>query len=270
MPIADNTPLTAIPRMISRSIAAYNAIGTRTAAYNPPYAQFIKIRNTGLANAGSLSAWISMPEAALSIQQLLTAFGMNVQGSSLVPVKAFQEVLAQIHPLSADWIESLSLPLPQAPPLLINPTTETSLADEIRGIYNLLALPGSATVSGGYVAASKAFHCLFPNIGPIIDGRHSGPSYYNIISDTYLPPLGLADWIEWLGTPMPGTPNPSPRGGGRLAWGWERFMAALGINQHIYELWQREQGNPGVGAFLALDLPPGTSGIPRIIDKVLW
>jgi hypothetical protein len=44
----------------------------------------------------------------------------------------------------------------------------------------------------------------------------------------------------------------------------------MGINQHIYELWQAANRNPGYSAFLALDPTPGTTGIPRIIDKGLW
>lgn len=270
MPIADKTPLTSISRMISGNIATYNAIGTRTEAYNLPYSRFIELRNIGLVAAGSLSAWISTPEAALSISELLAAFGMNVRNSSIVHVLTFQKMLSQLHPLSVDWIASLSLPLTQPPATLVNPATRTSLADEIRTIYNLLALPGSVTDSGGYVAASKSFHCLFPNLGPIIDGLHSGPSYYHIDRDTYRPPLGLTEWQEWLGAPIQGVANPSPRGGGRTAWGWERFTAAIGINQHIYEIWQREHGNPGMKAFLALDPTPGTTGVPRIIDKVFW
>jgi hypothetical protein len=47
-------------------------------------------------------------------------------------------------------------------------------------------------------------------------------------------------------------------------------MAAIGVNQHIYELWQVVNRNPGLQAFLALDPTPGANGIPRIIDKSLW
>jgi hypothetical protein len=47
-------------------------------------------------------------------------------------------------------------------------------------------------------------------------------------------------------------------------------MAAIGINQHIYELWQAAIGHPSLADFLALDPTPGTTGIPRIIDKCLW
>jgi|GEM_PF-1510089 len=270
MPIAAGTPLTSIPGMISENVAAYNAIGTRTAAYNLPYEQFIEIRTNGLSNYRKLSAWLSMPEAALAIVRLLEDFGMNARSSRLVPPARLQNILSQLQPSSLDWIAPLSLPLLQSPATLINPATKTSLANEIRDIYSLLALPGSVTDSGGYVAASKSFHCLFPNLGPIIDGLHSGPSYYHILRDTYTPPLGLAGWQDWLGQDITKTANPSPRGGGRTAWGWDRFIAALGVNQHIYELWQRENDNSEMSEFLALDPTPGTTGVPRIIDKVLW
>lgn len=181
---------------------------------------------------------------------------------------AIHEAIKHLNPASVDWLESISLPIKQPPPTFKNPATDRSLAEEIQSTYNLLAVPGAITASGGFVAASKAFHCIFPDLGPIIDGRHFGLSYYHIARTSYTPPLGLTDWQEWLGTPMPGIPNPSPRGAGRSAWGWERFMAALGVNQHIYELWQASHGHSGIDAFLALD--PETSGIPRIIDKVLW
>jgi len=64
--------------------------------------------------------------------------------------------------------------------------------------------------------------------------------------------------------------NPSPKGAGRASRGADRFIAAIGINQHTYELWQSEHGNPGMSAFLALDPIPGTTDVPRIIDKIFW
>ena len=104
----------------------------------------------------------------------------------------------------------------------------------------------------------------------MIDGKHSGVSYYNFARETFAPPLGLSSWSDWLGYPVKGVPNPSPRGGGRNNWMADQFLAAIGANQHIYELWQSAHGNPGLFSFLELDPTPGTTGIPRIIDKVLW
>jgi len=162
------------------------------------------------------------------------------------------------------------LPLAAPPPVLVNPATGATLSGEMEAIYCALSAPGAVTHSGGYVAASKAMHCLFPELAPMIDGKHAGISYFNIVRETYTPPLGIVEWTRWLGAPIDGVPNPSPRGGGRDSWGWKQFMAAIGINQHIYELWQAANGHPGLADFLALDPTPGTTGIPRIIDKSLW
>jgi hypothetical protein len=134
-------------------------------------------------------------------------------------------------------------------------------------VYALCEAPGAITVSGGFVAASKLMHCLFPDLAPIVDVRHTGRSYANILRSTYTPPL-VPSWNLWLGTPLVGPPNPSPAY--RAGWGGQQFLAALGVNQHIYALWQTANGNPGLANFLAVDPAPGTTGIPRIIDKVLW
>ena len=45
----------------------------------------------------------------------------------------------------------------------------------------------------------------------------------------------------------------------------------IGVHlKHIFEIWDVANGNAGLRAFLALDSVSGTTGIPRIIDKVLW
>lgn len=152
----------------------------------------------------------------------------------------------------------------------MNSATGETLSIGLRVLYNKFAELGSVTESGGYVAASKTLHCLFPDLAPMIDGEHAGISYFNIDRASYLPPLGLVGWATWIGMPLKGVPNPSPRGAGRTAWQWQQFVAAIGVNQHIYELWQLANGNPGFQALLALDPTPGTTGIPRIIDKGLW
>ena len=104
----------------------------------------------------------------------------------------------------------------------------------------------------------------------MIDGKHTGVSYYNIARTTYAPPMNIVNWSRWIGHQIAGVPNPSPRGAGRNSWGPDQFIAAIGANQRIYETWQELNGNPGFGAFLELDPTPGTTGIPRIIDKVFW
>lgn len=270
MPIPRGTLLNTILALFPGSIGAYNAPGTRTAGYNLTYHHYICCRAGGIAAAGSLSAWIAGGGAAIAIQSLLTSFGMNARHSVLVPSAVFQAALGALHAPTLDWISTLSLPLPAPPPAIINPITGTSLAADLHAMYNSLEAPGVVTASGGYVAASKTLHCLFPTLAPMIDGAHTGLSYSRIARATYTAPLGLTSWTLWVGTPIPGVPNPSPRGPGRKNWDWTRFVAAIGINQHIYELWQRGNGNPGLPVFLTLDPVAGTNGVPRILDKVLW
>lgn len=195
---------------------------------------------------------------------------MDSRKSKLVPYRDFEVALAGINPGAINWTSGISLPLAMPPPALVNPATGATLSTEMVAIYDALAAPGSVTVSGGFVAASKAMHCLFPELAPMVDGKHSGISYYNIVRGTYGPPLGIVGWAAWLGKPIHSVLDPSPHGGGRNSWAWQQFMAATGINQHYYELWQAANGHPGLPTFLALDPTPGTTGIPRIIDKGLW
>ena len=258
-----------IPVMLLKRIEAYNK-GARTKLYNLEYKKYIDARSSGIAAAGSLAAWVNTDKAAERVRILLRCFGMNSKGSKLVDLVGFQKTLADINPGTIDWASSIWLPLSDSPPNISNPVTGRSLSSELRAMYEVLAAPGAVTVSGGYVAASKAMHCLFPELAPMIDGRHSGISYYNIVRQTYTPPLGVVEWAGWLGAPINGVPNPSPRGQGRDSWDSKRFVLAMGVNQHIYELWQEGNGHPGLAAFLALDPSPGTTGIPRIVDKGLW
>jgi hypothetical protein len=270
MPIPEYTPLEAIPRMLAATIEAYNAPGAYTTVYNDQYRNYIDARATGIATSGRLAAWVAGREAPCAIQNLLERFGMRARNSALAQLDAFQAALASIDPGTMNWVSGISLPLDLPPPALVNPATGVNLSLDLVAVYETLAAPGAVTVSGGYVAASKAMHCLFPDLAPMIDGTHSGISYYNIVRRTYAPLLGLADWDAWLGVPLDTVANPSPRGAGRNSWGSQQFVAAIGINQHIYELWQVANGKPGLPAFLALDPTPGTTGIPRIIDKGLW
>jgi hypothetical protein len=269
MPLPRDTELAQITVMLPERIKAYNE-DARTASYNLEYKKYVQARSSGIAAAGSLAAWVNTSEAVERVWILLKCFGMDSQGSKLVVPVCFQRTLVGINPGTMNWTSGISLPLSTSPPDLSNPVTGRSLSTELREMYEALATPGAVTASGGYVAASKAMHCLFPALAPMIDGKHSGISYYRIVRQTYTPPLGIVEWAEWLGAPIRGVPNPSPRGGGRDLWDWKRFVLAIGINQHIYELWQGGNGRPGLAAFLALDPSPGTTGIPRIIDKGLW
>lgn len=269
MPISLGTQLAAIPAMLAGNIAAFNK-KRRTADYNLQYNRYIVARNAGIAAAGGLAGWIAGGGAAREIRALLDAFGMNARNSALAALDAIQRALTAINPGTINWVSGILLPVSVPLPALVNPATGSTLSDELQLIYKLLAARGSVTISGGYVAASKAMHCLFPELAPMIDGQHTGLSYYHVDRTTYTPPLGLGDWAAWLGAPINGVPSPSPQGAGRASWGCQQFIAAIGANQHIYELWQAANGNPGLHAFLALDPIPGTTGISRIIDKGLW
>jgi len=268
MPIAQNTPLPALAGMIPAAIAAYNT-GNRTANYNHTYNTFINARQNGVAGHGGVHGWVRFGNAAATIHALLASFGMDKQGSVLVAPRILAHTLQNLQGASIQWIERIALPI-SAPCNTINPNTGQNLSVELGVLYTTLSTPGAVTVSGGFVAASKTLHCLFPNLAPMIDGRHSGLSYFHILQNTYAPPLGIKNWAGWLGAPLPGVPNPSPRGAGRRSWDAARFLAATAVNQHIYEIWQQQNRNPGLQAFLAIDPVPGTSGIPRIIDKLLW
>lgn len=272
MPIAPGTALPALTALIQGSVAAYNAPGTATAAYNMTYAAYIATRQAGIAaKGGSLSAWLAGGGSASSVYNLLDSFGMNKQGSKLMPVASLHAFLTGLNPLTVDWISNFCIPLHAAPCAIGSPhVAGSTLAAELLDLYDRCASPGVVTASGGFVAGSKTMHCLFPEIAPMIDGRHSGLSYYHIDRASYLPPLGLASWTHWVGHPVSGVPNPSPRGGGRHSWRSEQFLGAIGVGQTVYEHWIAAHPALGHAGFMALDPAPGTIGIPRIIDKVLW
>lgn len=270
MPVPVNTQLAALSAMLPAMIAAYNTPNSRTANYNITYENFIVGRTQGIATHGCLANWIKNGSAAAEIHNLLTAFGMSAQRSILVALPVLHGVLNGLPAGILNWIQNISLPLPTSPCTIINSSTHSTLSVELQDLFNVLAAPGSVTLSGGFVAASKTLHCLFPDLAPMIDGRHSGLSYFHISRATYLPPLGLRTWDQWNGTLLLGIPNPSPRGAGRANWDSARFVAAIGINQHIYEIWRSNNHNPNLRDFLALDSARGTTGIPRIVDKLLW
>jgi len=269
MPIAPHSPLAAIPRALALGVSSYNALPVAL-RYNGAYNAYVASRGAGTASAGSLSGWIAGGAAHSAMWSLLDAFDMNRRGSRLVHPPTLRATLTALSPTVINWIASIHLPLAVAPALQVNPGGTSTLAVDLTTIHGLLARRGAVSHSGGYAVASKTMHCLFPELAPMIDGRHTGVSYFNILRRTYLPPPPVASWVHWIGAPMIGPANPSPRGGGRRLWGAAQFLAVIGINQHIYDLWQRSNGSPGLPAFLALDPTPGTTGIPRIIDKGLW
>jgi hypothetical protein len=162
MPIPEGTPLATIPGML----AEYNAPTAYTACYNPQYNNYIAARNAGIVAAGSLGAWIAEGGAGRSIRALLTSFGMNARKSALTPLPVLQRALAAINPAIINWVAGINLPLGAPPPNLVNPATGETLSAELEIVYDALAAPDSVTVSGGYVAASKTMHCLFPELAP--------------------------------------------------------------------------------------------------------
>lgn len=271
MPIPKNTQLASLPEIFSEKILSFNTLGDRTPQYNNQYDQYINEREKGVAeNSGSLYAWLQTQEGASAIRKLLLNFGMNVQRSKLVSEEKFNETLTNLKYPSIDWIQNIELPLTNAPFEMINPISGKDLAFELRELFNYFSTPGFITKSGGFVAASKTLHCLFPKLAPMIDGKHTGTSYYHIDRETYTPPLQYTKWVEWLGEEFSKVVNPSPKGNGRHSWDATRFLIAIGINQHIYELWMRANKTLNKADFLKQDPTSGTTGIPRVIDKVLW
>ncbi len=266
MPIENGTRLASIPGMLEHNVAAYNN-GRNGPKYNMSYRTYIAARR-GI-EAVSLSVWVA-GRGASAMWTLLDAFGMNARNSRLVPPEQLRAVLSDLDPAALDWIAGLALPLDSPPPELPGPDGHMNLCTALQHIYDRLASPGSVTMSGGFVAASKAMHCLFPDLAPVIDRSHAGLSFYHIQPADYTPPLCLGTWERWLGVQTRNKLNPSPQGIGGRAWGWQQFVAAMGIDQHIYELWREPRGDPGLGAFLALDATGGATGIPRLIDKGLW
>jgi hypothetical protein len=166
VPIPNGTKLAEVPAMLAANVARYNA--TVGATYNPPYTDYVATRNAGIAAAGSLSAWLA--GGAAPIQMLLDAFGMNAQKSRLVPLARFQGILSGLPSAGVNWVAGLTLPLEVPPPRLVNAATGHTLSAELHLLYDSFARPNSVTDSGGYVAASKTMHCLFPELAPIIDG----------------------------------------------------------------------------------------------------
>ena len=271
MPISKTTPLRNLPAFLLTNIAAYNS-GPRASSYNTAYDNFIRARRTGITTHGGVFGWIQYGNAARDIHALLSVYGMGARASHLVPLTTLQTTLTSLSKIPLDWISGLSLPLSAAPCALTNPATGLNLSAELSAIYNSLSAPAAVTNSGGFVAASKALHCLFPDLAPMIDGAHSGLSYYHINRSTYLPPLKLPDWSSWIDPhrTFHRVMNPTPQGAGRHSHDADTFLAAIGINQHIYEIWQSSHRSLGLPYFISLDPTTGTTGIPRIIDKLLW
>jgi hypothetical protein len=270
VPIQKNTPLALLPALISNKIQDYNLTGSRTSAYNKTYENFIIARQQGIKMHLSIGKWVQLGSTATTIHRLLESFGMNSQRSELVTSSILHKTLSNLPSATLNWIQNFKLPLSIPPCKITNTSKNTNLSIELDYLFTTLSAPGAVTKSGGYVAASKTLHCLFPELAPMIDGRHTGTSYFHIDRASYTPPLGLTKWEDWNGSPLHGVANPSPKGAGRSNWDSARFIAAIGVNQHIFELWKNVNTSRCTVDFLALDPTPGTTGLPRVIDKLLW
>jgi hypothetical protein len=218
MPVPKDTRLSDIPGMLTAKIAAYNAPGSRTATYNQPYQNYICAWEAGIGAKGSLAAWVAGGGAGRAMRCLLHDFGMDARKARLTPLEALQAALGAINSETLDWISRFSLPLDAPPRALVNPGTGANLSVELRATYDALARERAVTVSGGYIAASKAMHCLFPCLAPMIDGTHTGISYYNIDRSTYAPPLGLAGWDAWVGVTINGLARAEALGDRTSSW----------------------------------------------------
>ena len=235
--------------------------------YNCSYRDFIKERTSGLAaNAGSLAKWLNTQSAARAVWTLLRRFGMGRNSQLMRCDDAFAQSLAQLSMVAP--VDAILLHNIPTDGLNVRITPEKTLSQCLGDLFDHCSKAGKFSASGGFVIASKTLHCLFPDLVPMIDGEHTGISYYNICRRLYLPPGG--DWTAYLGYEFDGIPNPSPRGGGSGGWKRDQFLCAIGMNETIYQKWQSTNGNPGRAAFLDLDYAEGTTGVPRVVDKALW
>lgn len=193
---------------------------------------------------------------------------MNARASQLVPINAFHTSLSSLaNQFAVDAILGVKIPT-NGLDVLIGGDGRSTLTAALSGLYNYCRTAGRFTDSGGFVVASKLLHCLYPDLAPMIDGQHTGISYYNIVRVQYLPPS--SSWVAYIGYQPKGVPNPSPRGAGRHSWQSHQFLCAIGVSETIYTNWQVANNNPGLSGFLGLDKTPGTTGVPRVLDKVLW
>ncbi len=251
---------------IPTSINDYNG-GRNGSRFNDAYASFMQARTMGLARyGGSLRRWLFTRDGAKAIWALLDCYGMNVRGSKLVSSGQLHATLQSLATI-ADVDQIVRFPIPTGGLNRVLPSGRI-LASSLGTLFKDMRLPNRITVSGGFVGASKALHCILPGLVPMLDRTHIALSLYEICRSDYLPPSG--SWFQYLGSPAPSTPNPSPRGAGAQGWGSGQLLCAIGFYECIYEEWQTRNGQPGLQAFLALDSSRGTTGVPRIVDKIMW
>ncbi len=250
----------------AKAIDRYNS-SRRGPRFNGAYARFMSSRAAGIRDGGgSVQAWMGTENAARNIWKLLDCYGMNARASVLMPIEHLRTTLGSLaRDVSIDEVAVYRIPTGGLGRVL---PCGVALARALRTAFDYLRVAQRVSEAGGFVVASKVFHCLLPDLAPMLDRTHIALSLYRIDRDDYFPPGG--SWSAYLGSPPPRTPNPSPQGAGSEAWQADQFLCAIGVYERIYEEWQRRHNQPGLAAFLALDGAPGTGGVPRVVDKILW
>jgi hypothetical protein len=262
MPLPPGITRTAIVNSIQSRIISYNRTNF---GYNNAYSSFLNKRNAGIIKYGGLENWLSSPSATNCIMDLLNAFGMNARNSKLKQPSDFLKNLLNL-PKNVNLAILSDVKIPTGG--LSNKISDTTPEKELRALFDYCEEVGKFSESGGYVIGSKVCHCILPDLCPMLDGTHIAISLSHIVQSEYLPPYD--NWISYLGHEAISPVNPSPQGAGRYYWDSHRFIQAIGFIERIYWDWQIANNIPGRDTFLNLDPIRGTSGVPRVIDKVLW
>jgi hypothetical protein len=262
MPVEENTTTKTIVDQIALNIRNYNLVNKR---YNLDYHHFISSRSKGIKKENGLSNWLKTSEASKSIFRFLSNFNMNARASKLVEITTFHLNIQRIlRNIDVDCLGCFDMSVSQ----LSIPCGNSTVANELKTLFNYCASPGKFSNSGGFVIGSKVAHCIFPHICPMIDAHHIGISLNRIHADDYFPPGNV--WADYLGYFPNGKLNPSTQGAGRNSWKDDQFLCSIGFYARVYQQWQEHNGNPGIDAFLKLDMADHCPYIPRIIEKALW
>jgi hypothetical protein len=262
MPLHKGITRKEIVTCIPTRVKAYNDTND---VYNKAYASFSTERASGISRLDGIEGWLSSEATTPCIMKLLKKYGMDCRGSELVSSNKFTSNIKDIPKMvNIQVISGFKIPTGG----LNVPIEGNNVEKEIRNLFDYCGSPGRFSQSGGFVIGSKVAHCILPDLCPMLDGKHIAISLYNVASDEYLPPRD--NWDSYLGRKVNPVVNPSPRGAGRDSWDSNRFTQAIAFFERIYSDWQIANRNPGLAAFLELDSVVGTTGVPRILDKVLW
>lgn len=180
---------------IPNAISNYDS-GRNGSRFNDAYASLMQSRSAGLANHdGSLQKWLVIQDAAEAIWALLDCYGMNARGSKLVRSgqlhTTFQFLVTVVD---MDEIARFRVPTDGLNQVLSSGNT---LAVNLGTLFEHLRLPNRVTASGRFVGASKALHCILPELVPMLDCTHTALSLYEIHRPDYLTPTG--SWHQYLG-----------------------------------------------------------------------